>query len=88
MPDIYGPILPLQLDPRNTSALVRDTQTKIFLESDGSLNDFSPASPLSAIVEGQAYAQNELLYYLNSLPDEEGNYEKVANPAAKRTEAE
>ena len=34
MPDIYGPILPLQLDPRNTSALVRDTQTKIFLESD------------------------------------------------------
>lgn len=69
MPDIYGPILPLQLDPRNTSALVRDTQTKIFLESDGSLNDFSPASPLSAIVEGQAYAQNELLYYLNSLPE-------------------
>ncbi len=69
MPDIYGPILPLQLDPRNTSALVRDTQTKIFLESEGSLNDFSSASPLSAIVEGQAYAQNELLYYLNSLPE-------------------
>lgn len=69
MPDIYGPILPLQLDPRNTSALVRDTQTKIFLESDGVLNDFSPASPLSAIVEGQAYAQNELLYYMNSLPE-------------------
>ena len=69
MPDIYGPILPLQLDPRNTAALVRDTQTKIFLESDGTLNDFSQASPLAAIVEGQAYAQNELLYYLNSLPE-------------------
>ena len=69
MPDIYGPILPLQLDPRNTSALVKDTQTKIFLESDGTLNDFSAASPLSAIVEGQAYAQNELLYYLNALPE-------------------
>lgn len=69
MADIYGPILPLQLDPRNTSALVRDMQTKIFLESGGQLNDFSPASPLSALVEGQAYAQNELLYYLNSLPE-------------------
>lgn len=69
MPDIYGPILPLQLDPRNTAALVRDTQTKIFLESDGALNDFSPASPLSAIVEGQAFAQSELLYYINSLPE-------------------
>ena len=69
MADIRGPILPLQLDPRNTPALVRDTQTKIFLESDGQLNDFSAASPLSAIVEGQAYAQSELLYYLNSLPE-------------------
>lgn len=69
MPNIYGPILPLQLDPRNTSALVRDMQTKIFLESDGELNDFSPASPLSALVEGQAFAQGELLYYLNSLPE-------------------
>lgn len=69
MANIYGPILPLQLDPRNTPALVRDMQTKIFLESDGQLNDFSPASPLSALVEGQAYAQSELLYYLNSLPE-------------------
>jgi len=69
MPNIDGPILPLQLDPRNTSALVRDMQTKIFLESDGQLNDFSPASPLSALVEGQAFAQGELLYYLNSLPE-------------------
>jgi hypothetical protein len=69
MPNINGPILPLQLDPRNTSALVRDMQTKIFLESDGQLNDFSPASPLSALVEGQAFAQAELLYYLNSLPE-------------------
>ena len=47
MANIYGPILPLQLDPRNTSALVRDMQTKVFLESGGQLNDFSPASPLT-----------------------------------------
>jgi len=69
MADIYVPILPLQLDPRNTPALVRDMQTKIFLASQGQLNDFSPASPLSALVEGQAYAQSELLYYLNALPE-------------------
>lgn len=69
MANIYGPILPLQLDSRNTEALVRALQTRIFLESGGELNDFTPASPLSAITEGQAFAQAELLYYLNNLPE-------------------
>lgn len=69
MSNIYGPILPLQLDSRNTAALVRAIQTRINLESGGALNDFSPASPLAAISEGQAYAQAELLYYLNNLPE-------------------
>ena len=57
MANIYGPILPLQLDSRNTDAMVRALQTKIFLESGGTLNDFTPASPLAAIAEGQAFAQ-------------------------------
>lgn len=69
MSNIYGPILPLQLDSRNTSALVRAIQTRINLESGGQLNDFTPASPLSAISEGQALAEAELLYYLNNLPE-------------------
>lgn len=69
MANIYGPILPLQLDSRNTNALVRALQTRIFLESGGTLNDFTPASPLAAIAEGQAFAQAELLYYLNNLPE-------------------
>lgn len=69
MPNIYGPILPLQLDSRNTAALTRAIQTRIYLESGGTLNDFTPASPLSAISEGQAFAQAELLYYLNNLPE-------------------
>ena len=69
MANIYGPILPLQLDSRNTEALVRAIQTRIYLESNGTLNDFTPASPLSAIAEGQAFAQAELLYYLNNLPE-------------------
>jgi len=69
MSNIYGPILPLQLDSRNTAALVRAIQTRISLESGGELNDFTPASPLAAISEGQAFAQSELLYYLNNLPE-------------------
>lgn len=69
MANIFGPILPIQLDSRNTEALVRAIQTRIYLESDGVLNDFTPASPLSAISEGQAFAQSELLYYLNNLPE-------------------
>ena len=69
MSNIYGPILPLQLDSRNTAALVRAIQTRISLESGGELNDFTPASPLTAISEGQAFAQAELLYYLNNLPE-------------------
>lgn len=69
MANIYGPILPLQLDSRNTAALVRAIQTRINLESDGKLNDFTSASPLSSITEGQAIAQSELLFYLNNLPE-------------------
>jgi uncharacterized phage protein gp47/JayE len=69
MANIFGPILPLQLDSRNTEALVRAIQTRIYLESDGQLTDFTPASPLAAISEGQAFAQAELLYYLNNLPE-------------------
>jgi len=69
MTNIFGPILPLQLDSRNTEDLVRVIQSRIFLESGGQLNDFTPASPLSAIVEGQALATSELLYYLNNLPE-------------------
>lgn len=69
MSNIYGPILPLQLDSRNTTALVRAIQTRMNLESGGELNDFTPASPLAAISEGQAFAQAELLYYLNNLPE-------------------
>ena len=69
MANIFGPILPLQLDSRNTDALVRAIQTRMYLESDGALSDFTPASPLAAVSEGQAFAQAELLYYLNNLPE-------------------
>jgi hypothetical protein len=67
--EIFGPILPLQLDSRNVNDLVRAIQSRIHIESGGQLTDFTPASPLAAISEGQGFAQIELLYYLNSLPE-------------------
>ena len=67
--EIYGPLLPLQIDSRNTNDIVRAIQTRMFVESGGQLTDFTPASPLAAISEGQGFAQAELLYYLNSMPE-------------------
>lgn len=67
--EIFGPILPLQLDSRNVNEIVRAIQSRIHIESNGQLTDFTPASPLAAISEGQGFAQMELLYYLNSLPE-------------------
>lgn len=69
MSSILFPILPLQLDPRNTVSLTKEIQSIIYEASNRQLNDFSPASPLSAITEGQAFAQGELLYYMNNLPE-------------------
>lgn len=66
---IFGPILPLQLDSRNVDDVVRAIQSRIFIESGGTLTDFTTASPLAAISEGQGFAQAELLYYLNSTPE-------------------
>lgn len=67
--EIYGPLLPLQLDSRNIENIVKAIQTRIHIESGGQITDFTPASPLAAISEGQGFAQAELLYYLNSLPE-------------------
>lgn len=69
MPRLLTPLPSLQLDPRNTKSLLAAMQTQVYLASGGVLNDFSPASPLAAITEGQAYAASELLYYLNNLPE-------------------
>ena len=69
MSNIYGPILPLPLDSRNTAALVRAIQTRMNLESGGELNDFTLASPPAAISEGQAFAHAWLLFYLNNQPN-------------------
>lgn len=69
MTKLLSPLPDLQLDPRNTKSLLSAMQSRMYFESRGSLNDFSPASPLATITEGQAYAAGEILYYLNSLPE-------------------
>jgi Baseplate J-like protein len=56
------------LDPRNEEMLARQAQTVVFNRSQGQLNDFSDHSPTAALIQGQAFAAAELLYYANKLP--------------------
>lgn len=57
------------LDPRNEAQLVEYAMDRVFTASGGKLNDFSASSPARALLEGHAFAQAELLYYLNQLPE-------------------
>lgn len=59
----------LVLDPRNEAELVTQAQRRVENASNGALNDFTPGSPLAALLEGQVFATAELLYYLNMLPE-------------------
>jgi Baseplate J-like protein len=61
---IYVPVL----DPRNETDLVTQAQAVVFNRSAGTLNDFSQHSPLTVLLEGQAFAGSEFLYYINQLP--------------------
>lgn len=62
------PLSSIILDPRNEEELVERAQVRVFNESKGLLNDFTDNSPLAALIQGQAFAGAELLYYLNQLP--------------------
>ena len=65
----YVPIVPPQLDPRNEFVLASEAKERVVQASNNQLNDISPGSPISALMEGHAYAQAELLYYLNQAPE-------------------
>ena len=65
----YIPIPPVSIDPRNEAELLNAALKKVFQASNGTINDFSSGSPITALLEGQVFAQGELLYYLNRLPD-------------------
>lgn len=56
------------LDPENEQDVIQSAFDRIRSVSEGRINDFSPSSPIAALVEGQAFVHMELLWYLNQLP--------------------
>lgn len=62
-----SPYIPV-LDPRNEEEIVRQAQLAVYNGSKAQLNDFSDHSPLAALLQGQAFAGAEFLYYVNKLP--------------------
>ena len=56
------------LDPRNEDEVILSAYDRVRSASNGVINDFSPSSPIAALIEGQAFVQMELLWYLNQLP--------------------
>lgn len=65
----YAPLPPIELDPRNESELVAAAAQRVYEASGATLNDFSSGSPIMALLEGQAFAQAELLAFANSFPE-------------------
>ncbi|AFY49018.1 Baseplate J-like protein [Nostoc sp. PCC 7524] len=62
------PLTSIILDPQAEEELALRSQARVFNESGGLLNDFSENSPVAALIQGQAFAGAELLYYINQLP--------------------
>jgi hypothetical protein len=55
------------LDPRNEVELAESAQRHANLVSSGALSDFTDNSPLAALIQGQAFAGAELLWYANGV---------------------
>ena len=64
----YSPLPSVNLDPRNEAQLVQQATQRVYQASGQTLNDFSAGNPLAALLEGQAFAQGEFLFYANQLP--------------------
>ena len=64
----HAPLPNVSIDPRNESQLVQLAAQKVYESSNRTLNDFSAGNPLAALLEGQAFAQGEFLYWVNQLP--------------------
>ena len=64
----YVPLSDITLDTRNEEDIVSQAQLRVYNASGGILSDFSENSPVSALIQGQAFAASELLYYVNQLP--------------------
>ena len=65
----YAPLPLISIDPRNEAQLVQDASQRVYEASNATLNDFSSGNPLAALLEGQAFAQGEFLFWANQLPE-------------------
>lgn len=65
----YLPILPIDLDPRNEFTLANEAKLRVIQASNNQITDISSGSVVSALMEGFAFSQAELLYYLNQMPE-------------------
>lgn len=65
----YAPLPAVNIDPRNEAQLVNEAAKRAYDASNAKLNDFSAGNPLMALIEGQAFAQGELLFWANQLPE-------------------
>jgi len=64
----YAPLPSVSIDPRNEAQIVQDASQRVYEASGQTLNDFSAGNPLAALLEGQAFAQGEFLFWANQLP--------------------
>lgn len=64
----FAPLPSLAIDPRNEASLVQAASQRVYQASNQTLNDFSSGNPLAALLEGQAFAQGEFLFWANQLP--------------------
>lgn len=65
----YAPLPSVSIDPRTEGQIVQDASQRVYEASNQTLNDFSSGNPLAALIEGQAFAQGEFLFWANQLPD-------------------
>jgi hypothetical protein len=66
----YAPLPSVSIDPRNEAQIVQAASQVVYEASNQTLNDFSTGNPLSALIQGQAFAQGEFLFWANQLPQE------------------
>ena len=65
----YAPLPLVSIDPRSEAQIVQQASQRVYEASNRTLNDFSAGNPLAVLLEGQAFAQGEFLFWVNQLPE-------------------
>jgi len=65
----YAPLPAVNIDPRSEAEIVNQAAKRVYDASNAKLNDFSAGNPMMALIEGQAFAQGEFLFWANQLPE-------------------